>query len=162
MNATLKFQYWGGNKMGEVIYINFDSEIVKYKVDSGNEHSQALDLKRLRPFIGFIDKNGREIYEGDIVEFTIRGSKEDINGNPFRRWVNWHKTTYRWRRLLDCQCDPHSPLCIHAKAGSVPTLTDWANCEVVGNIYEHPHLIRTSEQGMMNKYKEETKEKRHL
>lgn len=72
----------------------------------------------LMQFTGLLDRNGKEIYEGDILE-----GGSPIDGDP-RRWtVKWYSTN------LNAGWD----------FGYMPAMN---YCEVIGNIHENPELLK--------------------
>lgn len=72
-------------------------------------------------FIGLLDKNGKEIYEGDIV--LVDGDK---------------KTLVSWSDKFASFCIKNDTwMFLHWFGESV----DPAECEIIGNIYENPELL---------------------
>jgi uncharacterized phage protein (TIGR01671 family) len=72
----------------------------------------------LMQFTGLKDKNGKEIYEGDIVDVNYFGRKEVVEffvNAGFACFMPFLDDGHHWNSF---------------------------NCEVVGNIYENPELIK--------------------
>lgn len=79
--------------------------------------SENLSDLELMQFTGLKDKNGKEIYEGDI----LRDAEEEDTGR-----------VYFLDGSFDCESisNPERNLFV------------WKACEVIGNIYENPELVK--------------------
>jgi len=134
MNREIKFRYW--NQLSEVMVNNPE---MPYKKDWTIEQlfeprgwvwMQATGLK---------DKNGVEIYEGDIVKTWHPFSLFDYNKDKQEEfctgiWVcEWETPRFIF--------NPNDARCI-GKMTSVVS----ERCEVIGNIYEHPDLLSTTKE----------------
>jgi len=128
----LKFRAWDKkNKMwcGEHLAITIDGKKM-YWSDSGEEvNKEKLDIV-LMAYTGLQDKNGKEIYEGDIVEDPKLGKAEIRFLNA--SFVVWAKGTQHWvlgqKRAF--------------------------NSKVIGNIYENPELLTNQSKKTYEKRKE--------
>ena len=69
-------------------------------------------------FTGLKDKNGKEIYEGDIINFWANDTKQVVE----------FKNGAYWMFVVD---DDHNPVPLPSKY-----------IEVIGNIYENPELLK--------------------
>ncbi|UYN55629.1 YopX family protein [Lacticaseibacillus chiayiensis] len=120
----IKFRLWNRplNKMQKVSFLQFWGRGVGLLTSTGDHYQLDPKQGELMQFTGVKDENGREIYEGDIVQtYEI-----DDDGRPINAVVKYEDhlagftltNEYQgvWRRL-----DNDYP--------------------VIGNIYENPELL---------------------
>jgi uncharacterized phage protein (TIGR01671 family) len=90
------------------------------------EHIVGRELVHLMQFTGLLDKNGTEIYEGDIIS----------NGTSRLCKVKWHKWTGQWDAI---------PITKNKGNADNFVCEGWKNCEIIGNIHENPELLKASQ-----------------
>lgn len=110
----IKFRAWhpkGTEANGRLGY-----EYTYWKLGSGLDNTvffhQALAVEQ---FTGILDKNGKEIYDGDIVV---------TNESDWKAKVVYDRGGF---------------FCVDTKGG-FSSECEWEKCEVIGNIHENPEL----------------------
>jgi hypothetical protein len=121
MNRPIKFRAWNGGEMISPDFVNREGDAY------WQENSITQISKELMQFTGLLDKQGREIYEGDIVishDFKIH-------------WrVQWHLC--RWQ-LFPWDKIHYGP--DKEELWGVPEIYNSSSLEIIGNIYENPELL---------------------
>ena len=120
---TIKFRAWVTT---ENCFIQHKEVIERAHLQFGDDLGGHEDI--VEQFTGLHDKNGKEIYEGDVVK-SSSGSK-NIIGVVKYRFQNMPKFV-----LYDTEGKFLSDILDHM---------DDAHClfEVIGNIYEHSRLLK--------------------
>lgn len=110
--------------MRSVYEINFDHCIAKTRDDkTGSTYTFGFIDLEINQKVWRKDKNGKKIFEGDVVRFDVRPSFEQ-RSQPVRNAVG------------------------KVSIGDCVSLGSWDiaychNIEVIGNIYENPELLET-------------------
>ena len=99
-----------------------------------NDITEFFYVKNVIPetvgqYTGLTDKNGKKIFEGDIVV-----CKQAINGN----WIDYHIEI----GFVEME---HGAFGLHRKQGYYRPFKDWLEdyeYEVIGNIHDNPELLK--------------------
>ena|ERR1043166_2691324 len=114
MTRAIKFRVW------DAVHEHW-IEGLTYTLHTSGNLINIPDGMILMQFTGLLDKNGVEIYEGDIV----RGNNPWENEGDALQVVRYQDGTWNYSYALYEYAE-------HPER-------DW---EVIGNIYEHPELVR--------------------
>lgn len=107
---TIKFRAW--DKADKIMIENLFEKVIinRYGGVVAQSHLEVMQ------FTGLLDKNGKEIFEGDIIQ--------DEDG---------------WKKVVTYNEDVWEEGCYHYAGFSFLNSAD--QIEVIGNIYENPELI---------------------
>lgn len=125
MNREIKFR--AKNKIGWIYgYLSY-ANILNKKVMciyDGNGDC-IVDIDTIGQFTGLHDKNGNEIYEGDIIQLQCKENK-------YNCLVDWNINLGAWCISIDNKCLGVKPL------------GEWLREDsfiVIGNIFDNPELL---------------------
>ena len=133
----IKFRAWDNNRksMVSIAEVNLEHDgsgktVIGRMTYASNEHHTIVHGENgyLLQFTGLKDKNGKEIYEGDILSNTTAIVEFDENDVPVptgefrtnRRQVEWDAHWGSWKLTDDIER---------------------GELKVIGNIYENPELL---------------------
>ena len=94
-------------------------------------HPTQVSPNTVGQYTGLKDKDGREIYEGDILQYI--GKRRDNMNKVYRRKVVFHEGMFA---LLSKELPVYSALNYHCMEDG---RSAWS---VIGNIHDNPELIK--------------------
>lgn len=107
--------------MRDIKFRGFDTESGVMLQDISHRQRDGIEVMQ---FTGLKDRHGVEIYEGDIVRFDTRAGGVFVR----RCWFDEREASFKLDGYTYTSDD----------------LTEMRG-EVIGNIYEHPHLLKGKE-----------------
>ena len=119
-------------RMSEVLAISFERQKVKIRHLRGTTHMTVpFNDVELMQSTGLFDKNGKEIFESDIVKTTIFFGRADESGGFYE---------YE-KELIGIVKQLEGAWVIDTEKGAVYLWSDINENEVLGNIWENPKLL---------------------
>jgi uncharacterized phage protein (TIGR01671 family) len=141
MNRVIKFKVWDLYKkvfipidLWAVVQTDFNAFGIMLKDWENYREGEYFysNTQVLQQFTGLTDKNGKEIYEGDILEFKNelgRHQKYTVFRVDGGLAINAHNSDFGKETQFFSAC------------ADMQT-SQWLNqCSVIGNIYENPELL---------------------
>ena len=126
MNRELKFRAWIDDDV-EMSYSNTHDTLGQFFCWLEEEFWD--NSYHIMQFTGLKDKNGQEIYEGDILSF------------PTSNWIN-REVQVVWYEKQHCWALKNNHGIQHTTSGGRAYLIDGKHLEIIGNIYENPELLK--------------------
>lgn len=133
MSRKIKFRAWVNDHWTDFIPVAKTLGIYSESVIDVDGYTYEKENPFIvEQFTGLLDRNGKEIYEGDIIEEDIDFNSKMTDGT-FRYKVYWNEDELCW------SLDPIGPESIHNDLWELNS-----SCRVVGNIHENPELPHDS------------------
>lgn len=154
MSRPIKFRVWDkdykemhvcGKNVHDSMSFNEDGTAYYYNLQNGEgsgEHGAYILMR----YTGLNDRNGTEIYEGDIIQFEDMGEEgyEYKEGYDFtnRAVVVFKNGRYTLDKFMYTNSGVLEELDDHEETWLVIQTS-----EIVGNIHDHPHLLGDDKDG---------------
>lgn len=106
--------------------INLTNELKQICNHTQLEHAHSVDIKTIGQYTGLLDKNGKKIFEGDILS---TGNSDEYFGV-----VEWIEENSGLAVSFNCLAETFEEL----------ILFDKVELEIIGNIYDNPELLEIS------------------
>ncbi|AMD95610.1 YopX family protein [Leptotrichia sp. oral taxon 847] len=122
MSREIKFRAWDkiNEKIVKISSLSLENKEIAVK-ENGTYHFFRMQNLELMQYTGVKDKNGKEIYEGDIYH---------VGDKNIRYLVVWFDSGFEGKQL---------------RSTSYAGLESWAkDIEVLGNIYENLELLENN------------------
>ena len=150
MTRTIKFRAWEKEQkkmfwVNKLDVPNFDSGAVMLRQNLPSERDdywQPIGDVVLMQFTGLLDKNGKEIYEGDVVKILYTDwpscsgchntPQEHMDAIALTRMVIWSVRGFYVSTRVGGYAESIEP----GTHGFI---------EVIGNIYENPELLKSND-----------------
>lgn len=140
MKREIKFRAWDEehNRFDPTVAANILLQLHEPSEEVDHEYGKRFFLQQ---FIGLLDKNDKEIYEGDVIPMKV-GVQQYSNwvvGDPdatLNGAVEWNSNQLCWHIVF--KQNKYNIISSQFGWGSTPIL------EVIGNIFQHPELLTPS------------------
>ena len=114
----LKFRAWDGKKMIDDVVPASETSIIELF----EYEWQETEVEAVEQYTGLKDKNGKEIYENDIVEYTTCYYGKEKRHRKIVEWKEWYSDDFG---------EPHNI-----------GYFNLSECmEVIGNVHENANLL---------------------
>lgn len=142
MNREIKFRAW--HKVKNIMVYDNEDDTYGYWDGCRNSNvgmintilnSQYYKEYKFMQYTGLRDKNGKEIYEGDIVKITEKekiSKHKVISMKPIIADIEWSEEYLTYTLITTSVKDAFE---------SLTDYLDECDIEVIGNIYDNPELL---------------------
>lgn len=146
-----KREYRTDYKNGDWVYglfmKKYDDRFKNLPAEMSNEYGVTgieVDYKTISQYTGLTDKNGKKIFEGDILKYTRTKWNEPLHSDNGKDIVSFHEIYFDENESSFKQkhyTDKGKLLGSGYMSSFVDARADENIIEVIGNIYDNPELL---------------------
>lgn len=112
-----------------------NTHYISRNVNNTSRKAWEVDPDTIGQYTEFKDKNGKKIFEGDIVHIKGDGFGGAKVGVDYHRVITFHDGTF-CLSLCGCKYDTHTGIYEHNGSLSIE------NWDVIGNVVDTPELMK--------------------
>jgi uncharacterized phage protein (TIGR01671 family) len=141
----LKFRVWcpTSKHFSTQPWLSCDGLMMKW--DHTSNKSTLTDIRFdeyiIQQYTGLKDKNGKEIYEGDIVKAKTWYPEEDGLVHPTSIFDYMGVVKFGYGGFYICEEQTHESLCFYYESDEFQVFPN-SEIELIGNIMENPELLK--------------------
>lgn len=129
------------NLHGKFIYgslgvIHTDLCAIYHCFEFEDDEMQLVDIGTVGQYTGLTDKNGKKIFEGDIIRQVNSYDKLEMTGVVRFSKSSQFVISHTYTEKENCY-----------KRGKKKAFAIKTNCEIIGNIYDNPELLEVENAG---------------
>ena len=141
MNRQIKFRVWNGYEMVEDVTVGKHGAFWTSGISESDNQSLGNTTKydnylAVMQFTGLHDKNGKEIYVGDILKQTR------LNGSIHYYKIFNVNGGFAFNTHQDDFYKPQSEIYFYESTADMQNSGFISNLEIIGNAFENPALIK--------------------
>ena len=135
MNRDIKFRVWDVVNKRILDYADIMT-LPMWEVFPGTPEQRPFNVMQ---YTGLKDKNGKEIYEGDILKQVKKSSKEGCESSSYDK--NNFEVVFKYGSFWLQR--PYDDSVYIRDFPNIDEFVGFECFEIVGNIYENPELLET-------------------